>query len=1062
MVSSNKDRNKNSNIRSNFQNNFDLISINSDKVKGQITDIFSYAEKSSSRTNTKIQNQTIATVNVTIGKVKAEYDSLYYYLDKSHISYLDRMAKREVKTAKAISSIWNRGNTNMYDQIASQHSNYLNGVIEREKQTARQIMDIRSSSGNYNNNNPNNNPRPLGNNGNEGNPGNSGGSGNSSNNLLLNTVVDVVERMFNIFLNRFMTGMDKIVNTYEETYTNVSVMMNQNQRQYNDFQLQTMDKIKEQGLKNNIAISDVMKGLDRVVSMGISGQEAQNKALSDTITKTIAPFIDVTSDAYTDLQVRLGPEFTDTISGMGEGIRQQTGQQRVFSKSINEIIDLLGPVALNSETQYAMTAAGDMISLLESSGMSTSDATQLAYKITQGVSNPYEALTGGDMGMVMAMANAKDPSNPLSVYEAYTGSVATIAPENPTENIFGAGAISSIFNLASPYYDKEVYQNMNKAARERLSAGGTDFSLYSDITKQNLADDKYTTEKAQRETYAENMSLRLAITKQNHPDLFAVLESIEKGVWASFGIGGIRGILDIVKGKGTPNPLKNLSDVFTKGKGSNLLENSNNFLKSANSMKVSGLSRIGGAAAGLAVGVWGASEAYDSYKKYKDPTTTDQQKTVNENAGWGAATGGIVGAAGGIALMAGLASNPVGWGLIASGALVVGVSKLYKEMNKETRATKELSEELIKGKESIIQEQEARLNQIDALKEQIDSMESVEDRRKALVDSGYATQEEAMKMTSREIDAFLEDMKRAQEEQNERVNKQTDEFMKAQKEEVEEKSKANADIIAEDLYSRTGGSIKEVKKILKDEYGLTDEELKNISYWTKGGLSRDLAQTFSANDYNEIIDTGKGPAGLQDIKNNKYTIEDFDYVNRLIDTLNTYKGRYDISSVQKNEYNNAKAVVKDILNDKDNKYYELLTSSKYGNFTSLRGYAGGEDYFPSDGLGIFHKGERILTSRQNKEFTKIIGSLPMMSTALNKLFDKRESSIGEESLGSSESVVSAIKESTNRIVEAISSINISSNNIEENSNNRLLKRKGVNNEYSENTIRLSPSLNTRY
>lgn len=63
------------------------------------------------------------------------------------------------------------------------------------------------------------------------------------------------------------------------------------------------DQLKADGLYDNIAIKDVMEAANRITTQeGLNASDALNKGLQDTIIKYIVPYLDTSSEAFTNLE----------------------------------------------------------------------------------------------------------------------------------------------------------------------------------------------------------------------------------------------------------------------------------------------------------------------------------------------------------------------------------------------------------------------------------------------------------------------------------------------------------------------------------------------------------------------------------------------------------------------------------------------------------------------------------------------------------------------------------------------------------------------------------------
>lgn len=449
---------------------------------------------------------------------------------------------------------------------------------------------------------------------------------------LVSGTLNMFKTVFNAFLSRFTDGLNNIYSTYEQTYTGVAVAMDWNQKEYQSWQKTMNSELSKMNLDNNVRMTKVMEELSNVTQMGLSGDEALSKAMSDSINKTIAPFIDVTSDAYTDLQLSLGPEFTREISGMGESLRQQTGTQRLFSKTVNSILDSMAPIIANAEEESVLRNYGSAVAGLENSGYSTAEAIDLINSATTAFNNPYEALTSGDIQTVIAASNMTDEdwkSGDISKYIANLGSAAESLLAG-VDSAVGRSAVTSTAGIDTSWMHN--YGEINSNYIEGVNSYDPSQSdrAYQDLIDGLSTEDQYTTATEQLNAKMENMADDIAYFRQDHPVIFDAITSLSSTASAilSFLVGdklfsGLSGMLGNIGNK------IGGSGAASKVAGSSALGKVGSFLSGA-----------GGKILGAGGAIWAVADAVSG---------------INESINWlgeerGATTGGKVSSAIGSAL----------------------------------------------------------------------------------------------------------------------------------------------------------------------------------------------------------------------------------------------------------------------------------------------------------------------------------------------------------------------------------------------------------------------------
>lgn len=500
----------------------------------------------------------------------------------------------------------------------------------------------------------------------------------------MDTSVKVVKIFLNTWMDRFNDGMNKIVNTYESTYSQQAVQTNMNQKEYFDKQREMQDSLNKQGLQNNVAISDVMQATSNFVSNGITNMsQAMQLGEQSAIAKTLAPYLDTQSEAFMSMSQTLGPQFSKSLIGVSKYVSDNVGSNRFIQKNMNQIVSMMEPIVMASNKQLMGDEEWAQIESLMNNGYTESEALALVSEAMDVIRNPYGAITNGTTLQKMQVANG----NYTDVSKYISGKLSdTASMLNGTSGLARSAAAETIGAGYKGYLTSD--EQLRKQARvasqfsneDALGSGGatTSGSQSSYRTKmQNFANDQYTTAKEQKDILAENLALEYAIANEKWPDLMKAIKEIVPAIAGMFAtyVGGK--LLGKVGG--------NLLGLGGKSGGSSLISSAGTYIGSglANGFSnaaptAMGAGKIGaftgtagalagaaGVAAGGAMAVKGGMDVYNDFK--------------NNDITWktGASAGGAVaGAAGAGALIALGASNPIGWVALGVGALALGARKV--------------------------------------------------------------------------------------------------------------------------------------------------------------------------------------------------------------------------------------------------------------------------------------------------------------------------------------------------------------------------------------------------
>lgn len=715
--SNNKSSNSTSNngFKSNKTSTFDMFSINVSKAEKDTRQVFDYAKSQL----TDFENMSIESIKNITNKYSSEYKNLYSELSNQHKSYLNDLISREVKAANEVSEIWNSvdrsGNTNNTDRSGSQlfstnsPSSSSNSVNSEPIEDAGHAME--NAAKNIEDNSSKNTK-----------------SMSKAANIMsasAKVLLSGVQAYLNLWIDRFFSGMDRIVSTYEDSYQIISSTMTINQNQYADMQTSLLNSINEIGLGNNLAISTVMKELDTIVRQGITGEEARNKALSDSITHVINPYLETISDAYIDLQNKFGENFVTTMNGMAEATRQSAGSNKFMSKNINDILTSLEPIVLNAKSDYAEKILSPMVQQLEGAvraGILTeAEAENYKQKSVDFAIDPTSAFESGSVSGMVTMDKMLQYGENLTDVSAYLKHfIETDAQLMSSTNPQGSSFDQYSTAIVKKYMDTGAgwttnYDALNKfmqnfESKSAYEKGVSELSLYTN--------DVNNTAKQMAEISAENASLGIAQFKQKYPDLFEVISAMA---------GTLTEILSAIIGSGISNLAGNIIGGLLNKSASNVFASTigkatgeaagktvgQNIFKSFGQKAISGLTSIGkgsaisgtasllGAGAGVAIAAGGVSNMIDASKTLGNKFESKENKQaagVQMAGGTTALAGGTIGAT---ALLALGASNPIGWTALAIGGLGLITAEVAKSMKKTPKSIEEVNKKMETAAENI-------------------------------------------------------------------------------------------------------------------------------------------------------------------------------------------------------------------------------------------------------------------------------------------------------------------------------------------------------------------------
>lgn len=606
----------------------------------------------------------------------------------------------------------------------------------------------------------------------------------------IGAVFSGLKKLFEIWFGRFRDGIDKIYNKYEETYSQISVLSKMNQQDYRDWQNNTVALLQQQGLDNNIAITTMMSELTTAIQSGVTDiNQAETLALQNSMTKVIAPYLETTSDAYQDLQIRLGPQFSKNISSMASAVSENVGQSRLTVKNLNSMIEQLEPLSINAKSevfdkQFAEQAA-ILEGLVKNGDITSSMAEEIKQKVYNAAFDQYGTLQNGapaEIASIQSMYNkGLDPAQNIAEYmKEYLGTVAgmmDMADSSGPTSTLNRNVLAQVMAGSNSYafMSENLTKDLPKIFETAENAGNS-LKNVGDELYDNLKNDRYTTETQQKEIWAENISTSAATFKEAYPDAFNILSGIAgtlgqilmaiiggklldiigKGVGKLFGLGSTAGKAGFLSNfvNGTTGTVGGAIGNAMFDAGANLGAAGSSTL-GAQALGVAG---VAGTVAGGAMAVKGGMDVYNDFKNddVSWKTGASAVGAVGGAVGAGALTAGMLGA--------GAAAGPIGWIALAVGGVALGAraigetfEKYNKSMESQVDALNEQVDQQVKEREV---EQRKQMSSLQVLRasfdKTVDSESGREKIKNELIKAGIATQEELNKEQYNSKQALLD------------------------------------------------------------------------------------------------------------------------------------------------------------------------------------------------------------------------------------------------------------------------------------------------------------------
>lgn len=349
---------------------------------------------------------------------------------------------------------------------------------------------------------------------------------------LLTTLGNTLDKVIKLWTDRFFNGMDKIIGEYENVFTSQAVMTGVSQREYQQWQNSAVKDLTEQGLQNNVAITDVMEQTSKFVDSGITNfAKASELGQQAALRGILAPYLDQNSETLTSLELSM-PGISKSLSGVGNFVSDTVGQNRFTVKNLQKLIDLTEPVSLAAKKDLLGAEGLAMIEDLVKGGMDMESATKMATDIASAVADPLGAgLESGNVAIASAVASGERSFTGIA--KSAMGTQASL--QAGTDGDLGTAAMLQATGGWGAYnYDASgEFSRVIKNAEEGKYSNGTTTSTgepdtsknYEELTKQ-LANDQLQTTKDMKDILAQNISTNLATLAEKFPDTYSVLKDL--------------------------------------------------------------------------------------------------------------------------------------------------------------------------------------------------------------------------------------------------------------------------------------------------------------------------------------------------------------------------------------------------------------------------------------------------------------------------------------------------------------------------------------------------------
>lgn len=871
---------------------------------------------------------------------------------------------------------------------------------------------------------------------------------------VINHIFKDLNELSNIYLfDNWKKGISDLQTQYETNFTEISGRLGVSSGiDTHNFIGNVLNNVKSndeymKGLNFN---NEVFPQITDAVKRGFQGEKAEEIGLTTAIDKKIMPWLDTTSDTWTNLQYNLSDNLLAQLKGQQLQLQAtQEGNRILQNGVVSEITNSLAPTLLNIDANTTDVTdlsgqAQEIVMSLMNNGYSKQDAVKTANQMIDAYQNPYKALNSNNTADKLYALGGLQGGDIASAAQ-FAGNFLSLVSNT---NWAGSGAIADL-----GFVTNGLTRN-NKWINSQIEAGITADSYISKNLEETYDDkvnniSKYITSTQQHDNKEQNKAVIEVFNDAfgNHKldiDKMILDEIINIKTWLITGF--TANIVANLGNKLIDNIISALgkSNLFGKSyKGGQFLPKSagggqapagGQYVMSGLSKGLIGGASITGGVTGAVIGIkdtWDNTKAittisldnkeqakntkdYEAYKK----SLEDRQFNIRGSSVAGGIIGGVAGAGGGY--LAGAAAGAAVGSIIpglgtAVGAIVgglIGVAGGYlgakageaigEALNPFTNVLSDAAVESLNNLTILNQnwddEVVERQNLVNSMKLASDE----ETKKRLLLDAGFDKNLVSMAKTSDALDNLAKSALSAAEDNSDLANA-------AEGLSVNLNNTAVSDVFGQLKSELLGMSSEDRRTELERIVNMTDMDSDK-----KESILEDIDSSWwwgtSDNDVTDILSRIQGASSENSVRaisgnyNLNYDALNMTYFNKLNDAIINKDKEAAIDAIT--------MLKADKISGSDKSAWDTIkTNEAYKKALEnigidVKQYKLGSSYIPYDMIAQLHAGERVLTANQNKEYTKEL-----------------ETGNGSIIVNSIQDVVSAIQNQTKTIIDYLSTMN---------------------------------------
>lgn len=366
---------------------------------------------------------------------------------------------------------------------------------------------------------------------------------------LISAGVQTFNKAVQVFSNAVHEGFKKQTGSYENNFTNIAVRTGMTKDTYRSNQMSLggfgTNILHERGLMNNIRTSEVQDMWNSLANKGFSQEDILASSLESAITKTIVPYLDVTTDEMQQFNQNVGDNgLLKQIRGITKISNEMFGGSQVATKYLQEQLEYLAPMSKVAEIDLVENTAEGMLALqgMRQAGMSDSAIAEILKDTRMLQEDHFGALTSGKIPLSLGAFEAE--KNGINTYENFSGSLQSVLSgygqiQNfvPTNSSMQGSIVSSAYGTKGTVMHELAKLGLDyDSIIEEAKKGGKKLPEAGREVTNALANDEFHTTKQLTEILAENLTNEVSAFAEMLGPWFDVLTTAVKGIAGILGV----------------------------------------------------------------------------------------------------------------------------------------------------------------------------------------------------------------------------------------------------------------------------------------------------------------------------------------------------------------------------------------------------------------------------------------------------------------------------------------------------------------------------------------------